>query len=340
MCKPRVYVLESKYHGSNQQLSSVASEIFKNHEAIHLKLDMRNRSKVFLSLCGLVLIMLHRFGKNGVFSRIVKRILMKGMERQLPLIRDVDVILSKAPPFEYPSAFLKVGSGATSYHIGGLKRVDRKYFDFLISTPSTPVLNPDISLEVLPTRNLFDKSSKVHHFFSDNYYLMLVGGSARGFDYNMNDWVALVDYIEETGKVDGVKWILSTSPRTGDEVEYFLKKRLDNSPHVKDLILWRIGERKSLEGLMSGAEAVFVTEDSASMLSDSINCKVPTVSLRPINTSFNSLTTPFAKYHEKRGRIIRVVTSELRNFQVKTWVDNDFSPVDYCWTESWRRQIN
>lgn len=340
MCKPKVYVIESKYHGSNQQLSSVAREIFKSHEVIHLKLDMRTRSKMLFPLYNLVLMMLYRFGRNGVFSRIAKQILMKGMVGQAHLIRDVDVILSKTPPFEYPSAFLKAGTRARSYHVGKLKRVGRNYFDFLISTPSTPVKNPDIFLEVLPTVNLSDKPEIMGCSYSGDYSLMLVGGGARGFDYNMNDWVALVDYIEETGRRDGVKWVISTSPRTGNEVECYLRERLDNSPHVKELILWGIGKRKSLEDLMSGAETSFVTEDSASMLSDSINCKIPTVSLRPVNASFNRLTTPFAKYHEEKGRIVRVNTSELRNFQVKTWVENDFSPVDHCWTESWRRQSN
>ena len=334
MDKHKVYLLESKYHGSNQQLKSVAKEIFGYHEIVPLEVELRSRSKIFQPIYWLALEFLRCISPYGLVSHCIKRLLLKGYDCSSHELYEGDVILSKTPPFEYPSAILKAGGNAKSYHIGEPRRVKRKCFDYVISTPSSPTEKPDISLDVLPTEMSFENFIKIRDAYScRKYYLMLIGGAARGFNYKKSDWEYLIDFIKEHDEVD---WVVSTSPRTGNKVEMFIKERLEGSLHVKELVLWGMGKRKNIFDCLSGAEVVLVTEDSASMLSDAINCRIPTVSIRPSRSEFNNLTTPFARFHEERKRIVRVETSRISNFPVKYWAHHEFRPIEYCWTESWR----
>lgn len=340
MYKHKVYLLESKYHGSNQQLRSVAREIFRGYEVISLKLELRSRAKILYSFYWLLLNVLNRTDSACFFSRHVKKLILKGYLISAEKISDGDVILSKTPPFEYPAAMLKAGSDAKLYHFGELKRLDRKYVDYVISTPSTPAEKPDISLDVMPTEMSLDNFlGRKEAYSEDKYYLMLIGGDARGFYYNDTDWESIIRFIEHQSKTYHVNWVISTSPRTGKRVERYIKERLIGNSHIKELVLWNMGGRKGIADCLSGSEVVFVTEDSASMLSDAINCQLPTVSIRPCQAGFNSLTTPLANYHESKNSILRVKTSQLSCFDFNEWVNREFCPVECCWTESWNKQI-
>lgn len=282
------------------------------------------------------LIILCMVGPYGVVGRSIKRMVLKGFSSIDQNVIDGDVIISKTPPYEYPSAFLKAGINAVSYHFGELKRLDRSFFDYVVSTPSTPAKKPDISLDVMPTGVSYKMFlDHVARYTGRKYYLMLIGGSAKGIKYSRSDWDDIINFVVWQSEVNNIDWVISTSPRTTAKVEAYIESKVSNIHCVRELVLWNMGGRKSIADCLAGAEVVFVTEDSAAMLSDAVNCKLPTISIRPRQSVFNRLTTPLAEYHARRGSIARVITSELQDVSLKRWVDYDFNPVEFCWTESW-----
>jgi len=50
---------------------------------------------------------------------------------------------------------------------------------------------------------------------SDAPWLLLIGGNGAGYRYEDADWRALAAAVNRLGKEEGVRWLVTTSRRTG-----------------------------------------------------------------------------------------------------------------------------
>lgn len=333
----RIIVLLSRYHGSNQQLLAIAKHL--NHgEVLPVRCELRSRSKIFYSLYRLILWMLRSSILSGKLSNLLRCLVLKNSVVSC----ENDIILAKTPPFEFPLHLLAAGTGAQTYFVGKPKRIHRGEYDCLISTPSTKVNNATVELEMLPTSFTYEEYLSQRNVLEAgiNTWCLLLGGDAKGFAYQREHWVFLADFIIEACKADDVHWVISTSPRTGSLAEQYFKERFINEPSFKgELYLWQEASpdrQRSVLSILSSATRIFVTEDSASMLSEAVNTRLPVVSLRPQASEYNSLTTPLAEYHTEYGHIIRLNIEDIaqKSLEINNWVSLEFRPIARCWSQT------
>ena len=107
---------------------------------------------------------------------------------------------------------------------------------------------------------------------------LLVGGTAYRKEWPANEWDALVRLVREVAKEYGVRWRVSTSRRTPDEVGAQLAA-LDQEGVLAEFIDYRNAGPGSVRALF-GADAVAVTEDSMSMLAEGLTAGRPVIGLR------------------------------------------------------------
>lgn len=323
----KAFYITTKYHGSNKQLESLANEMYPEYQPIPCSICLRSNSVVLRPFYWLIYLICHFFKVRLFFA---KQLFLKG---DVCFPGNQDVIIAKTAPCEFTSLLLKSGSGAKLVFMGQPKRIRRKDVDVLISTPSTPVDKADVFFDTLPvsffSRNeacFFDRS----RYFSVGF---MIGGDARGYVYSESDWGAISSLVMEFCK-NGNDVYIVTSPRTTEVVEHLLRKKIGDDERV-NFCFWNAVKKVSVEEVLGKIDLAIVTEDSASMLSEVISSRIPTVSFRPSIYSYNSLVTPLAEYHESKETIIRVDSGDLNSSVIEEWCVRVFKPISKTWNQKW-----
>lgn len=328
-----MYVIESKYLGSNHQLHALARIVSKNGDYYCLKSQTRSRSKFLLPLY-LMIAAIKRHLKPG--SWLARTLTQASLQNADFTLCDNDILICKTPPFELPALILAAGTDAKIYYLGTPKRVNRNLFHCIISTPSTPARAPDILLHTLPTSFTYNTFLEHRRPATNSTWALLIGGNARGFTYSEKDWKDLTLTLAKFSATAGVRWLCSTSPRTPPKGENILKAFALQHPELFEAIhFWSNAEtRPSVLELLTRCEGVVVTEDSASMISEAVNTRLPTICLRPFAHQYNSLTTTLATQLESLGALARLELNEQTDFPLLEWRNSTFRPLTHCWSDT------
>lgn len=329
-----VYVLESRYHGSNQQLHALARVLARGRHISPVCCELRSRRPVWQGLCRLTVLLRQQLGAKHALSRWLLALCLRG---QVVSAGDGDIVLGKTPPFEWVASVLAAGTGAKICYLGAPKRVPRARFAALISSPATPVTEATVSLETLPTpffyRDLIAAKSRVP-LEEQGAWVLMIGGNARGYDYVAEFWLVLANFVRlSVGQ--GIKWLISTSPRSGEPVEECFAELARSVPTGRvQFFPWSDpSSRRSTTDLMLRAAVVLVTEESASMLSEAVNARLPVVALKPGYAQYNAQVTPLVQHLQDHDFILRSEIAALNISVITSWMQATHKVLDECWSE-------
>lgn len=335
----KAYVLTSKHHGSNQQLLALATNFPGDYEVVPVSCELRSRAKLLYCIYKLFI----RLQKKSAFPIWIKTFINNILlDKAVKVISEGDLIFAKTAPFEVPLLLLSASKNIKKIYVGEPVRVQRSYFDLIIGTPSTPVDRPDIFLEILPSKSTYREFEAHRQKSSDKkIWSLFLGGNATGYHYDVVLIAELLDAMAALTNRYNIVWNISTSPRTGLEIENMMDEKLRSMTAVINSVnLWSKGGQARVVDYLSVSDVIFVSEDSASMLSDAINSRLPLVSLRPHKScGYNSLVTPFFQYHENKKRLKRFTISELQSMDLNIALLNDFQPVEKCWVDDLNSQL-
>ena len=110
---------------------------------------------------------------------------------------------------------------------------------------------------------------------------LLVGGDAGPLRYDRQDWQLLLDFVADTSKSWGTRWLVSTSRRTPGSVGDRIAELANDHSVVSRFIDFRTAGPGTLLEVFAAAEAIVCTADSSSMISEAISARVPVVGVRP-----------------------------------------------------------
>jgi len=136
------------------------------------------------------------------------------------------------------------------------------------------------------TPNLYSPESCVRSSVEEGlkeHILFLIGGEGIGYSYKEHEWESLVAGIQYMHSVTKLPISIVTSRRSDPRVEKKLRFQLANIPI--DYSAWfHSGDKNfKLDALLGSAKNIFVTEDSAMMISESISSGQPVTTLYPSN---------------------------------------------------------
>lgn len=111
---------------------------------------------------------------------------------------------------------------------------------------------------------------------------LVVGGNAGGFDYRSEDWQRLAGLVTGIAACGAASFVVSNSRRTPAEAsDLFAHLAADRPDVVTRFIDVRQPSPAPLSSLLAEAEAVLVTADSSSMVSEAIWARLPVLALMP-----------------------------------------------------------
>ncbi len=146
-------------------------------------------------------------------------------------------------------------------------------------------------------------------------WTMLIGGDGSGYEYHTADWFALVEAMKALSASHGVRWLISTSRRTNSDGLAIVRKTC--GPEICESAIWYGEEanQKSLDAYLGAAERIFCTEDSLSMLSESVAMDKAVISLRPASAQPKATHAKIIQHMLGVDLIERESIATLANYQ-------------------------
>ncbi len=150
------------------------------------------------------------------------------------------------------------------------------------------------------------------------HILFLIGGEGIGYSYSTNEWERMLTSIQALNSKIKLPISIVTSRRTSPEVEDLFQSRLKNI--LGDYSAWfHHGDKNfNLAALLGSAKNIFVTEDSAMMISESISSGKPVTTLYPSN-----IKSPlrYENHISKYADLELIKRSPLYDFELRSQQD-------------------
>lgn len=111
-------------------------------------------------------------------------------------------------------------------------------------------------------------------------WAILIGGDGAGAVYQDTDWQDLAQQLNMLAETYQIRWLVSTSRRTGAHAEQVLQ-RFINPTYIADAIWWSNEPRPVMATYLGLAQRIVCTADSMSMIMESISAMRPVFVIQP-----------------------------------------------------------
>jgi len=189
-----------------------------------------------------------------------------------------DVVISSGKDTSMLNALLGLLYGAKTLFVGNPKKLDHRLFTAVLTVLDLGFDN-QILLDVAPT---LPYTGDINTFCNEHgldpnaiYYVLLIGGDGSGYVYSDAEYDALIDLVNSSP--DDVKWLVTTSRRTPVEMEVKMQKQMKTAMFVA----YNQKPQKVIGAFLVLSDVVFVTEESASMVSEAVASGKRVVALYP-----------------------------------------------------------
>lgn len=209
------------------------------------------------------------------------RRLYPGLE--LPESEFPDLVVSSCGKSAYLNRLLGCAFGARCVFIGERKPFPANWFDLII-TPVEEGLPNELLIPVIETGRTEGEAAAALDSWDGEIgsacWTLLIGGESRSHRFARGDWENLADGVNALSERHGIRWLISTSRRTGKEVEELLRSRI-RPECIAEAVWWCEEPKRAVGAFLAAGERIFVTQDSLTMMSESLAVGKRTELLRP-----------------------------------------------------------
>ena len=296
-------------------------EAIKKHQQVQIvELNVTLRVKFFLTLLKFIFNSDQLNKMISISDRFIP-LFYKNYEKQN---QQIDIIISSGGDTSFINIWLSNLLGVPNIYCSGLRGMKPERFSLLVSTLDLG-LNNSITLEIAPTKVGSDLISDIASLFckergldeEEKYFALMIGGDGAGYSFKEKDFENLVKNFMDLVVKSNAKALITTSRRTGAENENFLKEQFAKyKEHIAYSVYYHQDPEKVVAVYLHLASAIFVTEESGSMITESLFSKKPLFTLRPQTVKDQKRYQLFLDdlYHKKRMRVLNL--------------EDDFSDID------------
>ena len=237
-----------------------------------------------------------------------------------------DFVVSTGGDTSFINAWVALATDARNFLNGRPRNLDSNLFTsiFLVIDLGFP---NQIVLNVAPTIITKEDKEETGAFFTEyqldkkkRYFVLLIGGDGSGYHYNKNDIKALIKGVNYTSQTLGISWLVTTSRRTKIEYEDLMERELKSAL----FIAYNKNPKNVVKKFLAVGEAIFVTEDSGSMISEGISSKKPIFTLYPQKMYPDQNYRTLLKKFVDEKRIKRILMSQFNSEMLDF---NDFEMI-------------
>jgi hypothetical protein len=253
---PRIWALLGAHPGDNDQVIALAEALGRPFELKRLEF---NRWRILgPRLLGSSLVSLTSASRRKIFAEPPPDVTISAGHRSVAAVR----------------ALRELSGGRTrSIHVG-FPRISPAHFELVIATPQYPIADhPNLlRIPIALTRVATDAVESAEAAELDPLprprRLLMVGGRTFFWDLDQEQLLDRLSSMIEEVRGSGGSVLVTTSPRTPPDLGRDIARTLNASG--VPFVLTAPGKRPTLATLLAVADAITVTADSVSMVSDAI----------------------------------------------------------------------
>lgn len=319
-----IWLLSDGAAGHLSQSRGVAEAIGRFCSVHTIEIDLRVRWRVLKSLLRYVLPY-----AGSMAERLLRLTYTITLPEQKP-----DLIVSSGGNTLLANALLAKCFSVPNFYSGTLKGYPASCYCGIFSvTPQGCDNNVVLPLPPVPLALTESFAPLV-----DAPWLVLIGGDGAGYTFGSDDWSLLADGMNHLGYVNGVRWLLTTSRRTGSTAENLLESRIDRDL-VSEAVYYGRTPRPVVREFLANCQGVLVTEDSLTMVSEAIYSGRPVVTLVPRNARPDANDSMALNGYAKQGLIARLSLTDFAQFQLPEYKPTSLPDVPKLIWESVRTAL-
>ncbi len=239
-----------------------------------------------------------------------------------PVCPSCDLVISAGGDISFLNAWIAKALQVPNVFSGSLRNLNPDLFSLLVNLRGYggPARNT-VFVDIAPNAANAPGLLKAGVAFAERaglqgrhpVWAVLVGDSANTYDYTPEEFSALAEGLCSLAKRDGAVLLITTSRRTRPETEDTLARVFAQHPEcVAYQVYFNRKPEKCVAGFLGAADAVFVTEESGTMMSESVQARKPVYTLLPKSLDYKPPHL-FALELEKARLIRRVPIKDLTN---------------------------
>lgn len=294
-------------HAANNIINSLA-EVYPRKEVSVDTLEIRIKYKFYLKIFKYLFnnerIFQYFLSKDNFIEKIYNIQNTPSLE-----LKDYDYIVSGGGVTSLVNIYYGKKFNIKNIYASRLRGLDNKLFYLIVTIYKEEDFENSIVLDFSPMdKKSLDKEKlesfkeKIQYEKEKTYFGLMIGGNGAGYKYTSLDFKILIENFLKLLKENNAYGIVTTSRRTLIENDELINTTIQNSDdrdRVKYLILFNQKEEYFLDCYIDISNTIFVTEDSGSMLSESILSNKNVYSLQPENISKNKLYNKYMENLEK-----------------------------------------
>ncbi len=298
MNKKNILILSDTIPGHYNQSFGILHLIYKPND---YTLDVHDLKLRFPFLRSIIRFLSRRSAKALTPSN-AKKIL----SYYLPMKLDgVDLLIASGGNTAPVSAAIKFLYGIDVIQMGSPRGLDSDLFNALVT--SEQYYSKDSNIEAAITPNKYSPELCDMGFINDDLEpLFCIGGKGIGYQYSLTEWNKFIENIKTISHTNNQKCILVTSRRTDPKIESMLIQALTNCLSSKSAWFHMGAHGLELSSLFGSASHIFVTEDSAMMISEAISSGRPVTTLYPSNINTPRRYSHHIEKYQSLGLINRM----------------------------------
>ena len=303
----RVLVIKDNKPGHFNQSEGLVlalKEIYKNFEVEYIEVEIKS------SFSREVLRKLLNFFPFFFKSELNKKFIPFFYKKFAYPTEKPDIIISTGGNCSNLNVWFKYLYNAKNILNGNLRGLKCSHFDIVTTVIDLGCKN-QIVLDVAPT------TIKLCPKKEENLYTLLIGGDGSGYRYDKEFFIKLIDFVKNISKKENIKWLITTSRRTDKKYEELLEKNLKDIS--EEFVAYHKNPKPVVREFLCKAKKVFVTEESASMISEAIASGKKVYTLKPKQVVYDKKYTPVLEKFEKEKRICRIDLDNIKfydNFDI------------------------
>ena len=131
---------------------------------------------------------------------------------------------------------------------------------------------------------------------------VLVGGDSGTLRFTSAEWQALIAFLESAHGTHGMRWLVTTSRRSGEIITRSLNELAAfRAGGIDRFTAYERGSSGTVGEVLSAADAILVTDDSTSMIAEAVSAQLPTVGLVPADSRHEHGEAEFRAFVASEG---------------------------------------
>jgi uncharacterized protein len=141
---------------------------------------------------------------------------------------------------------------------------------------------------------------------------ILIGGNTGTISYAARDWEKLLGFMSTAHQATGVRWLATTSRRSGRQIaDGLTAAAADPTSGLDEFIDYRTSGSGTVAGILAKADAILVTGDSTTMISEAVAARLAVVGMVPDGAAQEAREIEYRDFLAGRGWYRSLAFSEL-----------------------------